>query len=825
MKSRFLLALLLVAGLIRVLPAQVAVSDDAFTSSALPNANYGVSLGLVVQSPTATGTMVSPAEFSGFTANTYLKFDLAALPSNAVPGNIAKANLRLYVDFVVSPGTFDVYQAAGPWNEATLTAGNAPGIVGSPINQSPILVTTALKYIDIDITSAFANSPPANGFVLVPSKGSNIFASFDSKENPLTSHDPDLTVSVNDASSVQLQQEIKRATQAENTISTNLATETTRAMGVENTLTNSLSAEITRAKSAEASLSATTSAETSRAQGAEAGLTTSLNNEVANRVAGDQKALAAATAYTDMSVANEATQRGNADNALQGNITALQNSLSSYAQLAAANTFQASQTISGDLAVNNVNASGLLTAYGALLPPLQQATPAQGFPSNPFDITASLSDGTNSHNETFRWQAVPVNNGTSNLTAQLSLLYGGGATPAATGFSINADGTQNFVANQTFNGTHTGDGSGLTFVHAITADNATTAGTATTAATAVTATTAVSASTAANFTGILAGDVTGAQSSTSVAALAGIPLAKTPPQDGQVLTYSASANQWQPAAQSGVNAPVAAVPPPPANSGTYMLQINGETIPLESFAGCDERILGVLYNECYLQTKELTPALQQWIHDAIAGNPRTLSRDITILGGDSLRKVIGIMQVHRAFISDLAFSDFDASSAAIGSLSLVIVPSTVDFFSQDGTQDLPPANPAAVPWTQRDFRFAVPSTNTTGIRAVQGIHMSIPKMPASSLGTRLQFQPGAPAFSDILISFENSGATASDLQDWSNHIAHGLTDQRSGQLEISVSLNVIATLQFTTLTPTSIASFPVGFFRTLDFSVGSFTLQ
>lgn len=100
---------------VQAMTAQIPVTDDAFTSSAAPNANYGVSLGLVVQSPTAAGTMSSPAEQGGFTANSYLKFDLSALPPNVTDANLAKANLRLYVDFVVSPGTFDIYQAAGSW--------------------------------------------------------------------------------------------------------------------------------------------------------------------------------------------------------------------------------------------------------------------------------------------------------------------------------------------------------------------------------------------------------------------------------------------------------------------------------------------------------------------------------------------------------------------------------------------------------------------------------------------------------------------------------------------------------------------------------------
>ena len=222
-----------------VAAAQIPVTDDAFTSSATPNANYGVSLGLVVQSATANGTMMSPIEFGGSTANTYLKFDLSAVPSNVSASNLAKVNLRLFVDFVVSPGKFDVYLANGPWTEGTLTANNAPGHTGTAI-ASGVSVTSVLKYIDIDVTSAWANGPPTNGLVLVPSPGSNIFVSFDSKESPLTSHDPELSISVNDASSIQLQQEITRAEQAENTISTNLSNEVVRAENAEGVVNNAI---------------------------------------------------------------------------------------------------------------------------------------------------------------------------------------------------------------------------------------------------------------------------------------------------------------------------------------------------------------------------------------------------------------------------------------------------------------------------------------------------------------------------------------------------------------------------------------------------------
>src|SRR5207248_1364867 len=72
-------------------------------------------------------------------------------------------------------------------------------------------------------------------------------------------------------------------------------------------------------------------------------------------------------------------------------------------------------------------------------------------------------------------------------------------------------------------------------------------GTVSNAANATTATTALSANsanTANAFTGPLAGDVTGGQGATHIAALQGIPLIAGTPADQQVLQYRASSGGW-----------------------------------------------------------------------------------------------------------------------------------------------------------------------------------------------------------------------------------------------------------------------------------------
>ncbi len=77
--------------------------------------------------------------------------------------------------------------------------------------------------------------------------------------------------------------------------------------------------------------------------------------------------------------------------------------------------------------------------------------------------------------------------------------------------------------------------------------NATNAVNATNATTAATATTATTATSATNFTGNLAGDVTGAQGTTTVAKIQGRNVATTAPSNGQVLKFNTTTTQWEPA--------------------------------------------------------------------------------------------------------------------------------------------------------------------------------------------------------------------------------------------------------------------------------------
>jgi hypothetical protein len=151
---------------------QAVVTDDANTSSFYPTKNFGSSIALIVCSG----------------SNTYIKFSLANL--GPVTGtNVSTATLTLYTDFVLTSGTMDVYQVNGSWSEGKISYNNSPAL--GPKLFSAVSVTNP-GYLSLDMTStvqAWLNGTLANnGIALVPSSGSSISVSFDSKENVFTSH-------------------------------------------------------------------------------------------------------------------------------------------------------------------------------------------------------------------------------------------------------------------------------------------------------------------------------------------------------------------------------------------------------------------------------------------------------------------------------------------------------------------------------------------------------------------------------------------------------------------------------------------------------------
>ncbi len=284
---------------------------------------------------------------------------------------------------------------------------------------------------------------------------------------------------------------------------------------------------------------------------------------------------------------------------------------------------------------------------------LNAATAGAGFNSVGLELSASAFNSLTSapENQRFRLVAEPEGNNTPAPSGRLSFFFGsGGASPTATGLSINADGTINFAPfqsfpgdisaviagtgltgggtsgdvslsiagsyrlpqacganqvakwsgaswacandsdtsysagtglsltgttfslNQSFNvtgtigaGSFTGSGSGLTSL------NASNLASGTVPAARLSGTyginisgSAATATSATNFTGALAGDVSGSQNATTVARLRGVNISTSAPATGQVLKFDGA--NWGPGADAGAGAVTAVTASAPLTS-------------------------------------------------------------------------------------------------------------------------------------------------------------------------------------------------------------------------------------------------------------------
>lgn len=178
---RFFTMTLLISVFCIVSSAQIVLTDDSYTWSLTPKTNYGSAIALVV----------------GSGINSYVKFSFANLPPGIGGSNISGANVVLYVDAVLVPGTMDVYAVNGSWSESSITYNTAPPLGSKLLSAVSVSKTGYLSLNLASTVQAWLNGTlPNNGIALVPSSGSQISASFDSKENILTSHAGELDLAL-----------------------------------------------------------------------------------------------------------------------------------------------------------------------------------------------------------------------------------------------------------------------------------------------------------------------------------------------------------------------------------------------------------------------------------------------------------------------------------------------------------------------------------------------------------------------------------------------------------------------------------------------------
>jgi hypothetical protein len=131
----------------------------------------------------------------GAVFTSFARFDLAPLSDTAT---VDKAVLRLWAGAVLKPGTVNVFRVTDQWAEGTITAAFSPPLDTVVLTSFPVEVSDSLHFVNVDVTSLvqeWLQDPLSNhGLALVPSDKVSVI--FDTKENPLTGHAPELEVTV-----------------------------------------------------------------------------------------------------------------------------------------------------------------------------------------------------------------------------------------------------------------------------------------------------------------------------------------------------------------------------------------------------------------------------------------------------------------------------------------------------------------------------------------------------------------------------------------------------------------------------------------------------
>src|SRR2546425_360665 len=189
--GKFLLLALVSAVVILLVPnlslAQNAtLTDDTHTNSNKPNKNFGAAVSVVVREPDERGL---------------LKFKLTPnLPPGTIGSHIGKATLKLFVSTVGAPGQIQVHRVTGAWAEQSVTDATFPTL-GALEGVIAINAGSDSKWVTLDVTQLVKDwldgVLPNNGVSLVASGGAD--ATFDSKENRNTSHEPRLEIVLNHA--------------------------------------------------------------------------------------------------------------------------------------------------------------------------------------------------------------------------------------------------------------------------------------------------------------------------------------------------------------------------------------------------------------------------------------------------------------------------------------------------------------------------------------------------------------------------------------------------------------------------------------------------
>jgi hypothetical protein len=164
--------------------------QDTYVDTAKATLNYGSSGDLRVFK-SSTGSM-----------RAFLKFSTATLPPGTTAADVKQARLRLWVNSSSSTlGSITLTPVTSAWTESTLTNNTSASVTFGLPKHLNLPISATGNFVSIDLTDwvqAWLAGTLANqGFVIeTGSVSATLNLYFDSKESALTSHEPQLDITL-----------------------------------------------------------------------------------------------------------------------------------------------------------------------------------------------------------------------------------------------------------------------------------------------------------------------------------------------------------------------------------------------------------------------------------------------------------------------------------------------------------------------------------------------------------------------------------------------------------------------------------------------------
>jgi hypothetical protein len=220
-----------------------------------------------------------------------------------------------------------------------------------------------------------------------------------------------------------------------------------------------------------------------------------------------------------------------------------------------------------------------------------------------------------------------------------------------------------------------------------------------------------------------------------------------------------------------------------ALTGVFSLELEhaNHTIRADAFAGCTPPSFGALPGNCYFTIRNLSDTLEDWLQDSVNGSPDAV-RNVTVRGP---------LSVNGSFTPDVQFElddafvtsatlDVDAGSSAVGTVDLVVA---ANGFHKVSPTDPPPCDCTTGSFLTGNFSLEVDGSVRPGVAEVTGLGFTVPR-----LGTTT-YVPGTPVFNTVSVGVSTGtspsvSGTRTYLQNWSDGVAGGAVDRRSGRLNL-----------------------------------------